>query len=363
MTYIFILILTLFLANFSLRISDSNNDIVSYAFKQNYLIIIFISLFISIRYEVGTDWQGYVDHYNFLSNTSMSYNLQNFEFGYYYLAYFFSNLGLSYQFFFFFIALLTWFFLKNSFDRKFFPYFIFILFTSGLFFWSLSGIRQFVALSIFTFSIQYLRERNLKIYLLLVFISYLFHQSSLVLILFYFIPFFKDFGRNSIVFIFLITNIPILFKQFDFSSTYLRNFIDYFGVIDRYSSYVNQERVFTAELSELGFGFWAFQILTLVLLWYGYNLKHINKNYLTVYNIFALGAILFNFFYDFELVNRILIYPKMSMIYLYSILFYYWHRDSNYNIHFLTIGLSFVIYFFALIIRSASECCPYNFLF
>ena len=362
MIYIFLLILSIFLTNFSSRILASNTGIASVVFKNNIPFITLISFFIAIRYNVGTDWQGYVDHYYYLYYNDVPFNFQNFEIGYYLLANFFSNLKFSYQLFFFVVSIITWGFLTKSIEKNKLPFFIFCLFSLGLFFWSLSGIRQFISLAIFCFSLRFLHERNFIIYFLLVFISYLFHQSSLILILIYLIPFSKDYGKSFFISLFIITNIPIVFKQFDFSLSFLGYFVDFFSLVARYAKYVDQGRFFISELNEIGVGFWAFQLITFVLLWYGYSLKTKDKLYLTVYNIFAVGSIFFNIFYDFELVGRILIYPKIAMVYLFSVLLFYWSNDKKFINHYIITILLFVIYFIALIQRSASECCPYNFL-
>ena len=118
---------------------------------QYFLSLVIISIIVGYRYNVGVDWDGY--RIAFIDSKNLTFEDNSFELGYFTISKIINLLGFSYQQFFFLINLITWYFIFKSIPKKLLFYFIFFLFCTEFFFWSMNGIRQFTAISIFLFSI------------------------------------------------------------------------------------------------------------------------------------------------------------------------------------------------------------------
>ena len=78
--------------------------------------------------------------------------------------------------------------------------FAIVLFLGLWFFFSFTYLRQVLAASVAWFAIKYVVERNLKKYLIVVFIAASFHSSAILLFPLYFIPI-KKFKKKKILFV------------------------------------------------------------------------------------------------------------------------------------------------------------------
>lgn len=82
-----------------------------------------------------------------------------------------------------------------------------ILFLGLWFFFSFTYLRQVLGASIVWLSIKYVSERNLKMFLIMVFIGFSFHNSAIMLLPLYFIPI-RTFDKKKIV---LVMGILLMF--------------------------------------------------------------------------------------------------------------------------------------------------------
>lgn len=148
------------------------------------LIFVLMLLLVSLRHEVGTDWDAYYDFYTRVRST------ENVEVGYSFLNNVFSDLGLHYNIFIFVInaialTLMFCFLNRNTLLLSIGA----LIFFSDLFLYlNLSGIRQGIALSITCFSINFAIQRKLFYFLVCISLAACFHFTAVVFLIVYFLP-------------------------------------------------------------------------------------------------------------------------------------------------------------------------------
>lgn len=81
--------------------------------------------------------------------------------------------------------------------------FALILFLALMFFFTFTYLRQILAVSISWLAIQYIIDRKIKKFLLVVAIAFLFHNSALILLPFYFLPV-KKYNAQSVIIIMIV---------------------------------------------------------------------------------------------------------------------------------------------------------------
>lgn len=331
------------------------------------LILIIFSIFIGFRYDVGVDWQGYVTDYIWLTSSSeFNYFDQYYEIGYYTINWFAGLLNLGHQGVFLFMAFISWYFYFKSVPKNIIPLFIFFIFVDEYFFWGMNGVRQFAAMAIWVYSIKYIIDKNLKYFLLTVIFASVFHLSSIFLIVFYIFPFERMYNLYIWVIAYVLSLIVVFF--IDLSVIY--NNLDFFvlalsddiGTVERYARYAESGRL-TAQETSLGLGF-IFKIVINIMIiilsksWIKRQPKY--KPYLV---LFFIGAILFNIFYEFQLINRLshyfLIFRPLLLAFIVR---YYWVYMKD-----RLLGPSLMILYFIIFVAAmygnSNMCCPYQFQF
>jgi hypothetical protein len=344
------------------RIYDPNRLNVLYA-----LILIVLSFLIGFRFEVGVDWEGYVnDYFKLTSSQSFSYFDQYYELGYYTLNWLVGILNLGYQWVFFTMALISWYFYFKSVPKYIIPLFTFFLFADEYFFWGMNGVRQFAAMAIWVFSIKFIINKNLKLFLLSVFGASLFHSSSILFLPFYFIPYDRLYNQFVWTIIYVISVIVVFFLDLSVIYQNLDLLVlalsDDIGTVERYARYAETGRL-TAEQTSLGLGF-AFKLLVnflIIILSKSWIKRQPQlKPYLV---LFLIGSILFNIFYEFQLINRLthyfLIFRPLVLAY---IVYHFWVIKKDRIIAPTLVVLYFIIYL-AAIYGNSNMCCPYQIVF
>jgi len=140
----------------------------------------FLFILSFIRWKTGTDWETY----NVFFDASIDWNIESeFEWGFARINEVVKILFDNYTVLLFILAIILFFFQSTAL-LKFSPYPV----TSLLFLWSISFaniffVRQSIATAILFFSIKYIRERKLFNFLLCLFVAMLFHRTSLIFLL------------------------------------------------------------------------------------------------------------------------------------------------------------------------------------
>ncbi len=160
------------------------------------------------------------------------------------------------------------------------PFMSFLLFvTLGYFFFSLTGIRQALAIAVTLFAYKYLNERKLVPFIILVLIATLFHSSALVFLIAYPVMFVKKVGWKQIA--------AILFALFSayFLSAQFKAFIALLGWSDSVS--LSAGKNVTLNIS----GFLIQLVIFLFCLYFKKNLLAEDKQTSVLYNLLFMGVV------------------------------------------------------------------------
>lgn len=184
--YIYIALVLLCSFNGALmdKFYNKNNKHLKYLLCITFMLLFAVS---ALRYEVGKDYTNtYVLSYERIvagmKNVRMDIAV---KFIYRLMAMLHANA----QWIFIITSfIINWFACKSIMTQSLNCKMSFWIYLCGTFyFFSMNGVRQAVAMMIFYYSFRYIRERNLKMYLILNGVGFLFHSSAILFIPLYFI--------------------------------------------------------------------------------------------------------------------------------------------------------------------------------
>lgn len=285
--------------------------------KKSFFILF---LFLSLRYDFGNDYKGYLDNYLILGGLDDDeFYFRVNEVGWVYINFFFKRLfGLPG--FHLLIALVSGFncFVAYRFFRKYLPkeyYFfalaLYILEPNNVFVLS-SAIRQSIAVSFFLISVDYLIRKKYLYYFLIVLIGSLFHTTILVfipLVIFNIVRWRIRLIYIIVLFIalfFLITRSAELFSQLDLLFT-----LSDFG----YQSYTTEGQ----DLQRIGLGFILSLIIFFIVFYYNRNSTEDTRN--TIVKFVLLSALFLVLGLVLNMTARLnyYIFPIVIIAYVYTI--------------------------------------------
>ncbi len=187
--------------------------------------------------SVGSDTGAYSGLYNVFSQESLfaGYNY-NMEIGYRALNKFLGNLNVDFFGFqilysAFVYVILAQFIGKYS---KNIAFSVFIFITFRLFFFSMTGIRQMIAIVILINSVKYIEKRQPVRYITAAILASLFHLSAIISVVLYFLPF-KRLDFKGLLKITLIT-VPAYFAANIFIGAFMSVFPKYAHYVSRMES-------------------------------------------------------------------------------------------------------------------------------
>jgi transmembrane protein EpsG len=332
----------------------------------NYWIaILLISIVVGVRYNVGADWHGYYSYYrSFQFGGTLEYKYQRLEIGYYLINRIGSLINLSYQLLFLLIAMSSWIFVFKAFPKKIIPLFIFYLFCDEYFFWSMNGVRQFFAITIFLFALKYVIKRDFIKYVFLLLIASLIHNSVLLFIILYFIPFQKLYNQKVWYFIIIISFFVSqsgLFLQL--ISSYLPLLLDNFSVFSKYSHFINTDKFAFDKTYSIGLGFYVRNAVSLIILYFSRNIINRVPESRLYFILFFIGVVVSNIFLTIIVIERLNMYFLILRDFSLAIITYYYWRDNKY----ILVPIALLMLYFALFINaifvSSNMCSPYDFRF
>ncbi len=332
---------------------------------QHFVALLVISFIVGFRYEVGVDWAGYKEGFEYIkARPHLHFYDQYMEIGFFYVNKIVASFNLSYVWLFFIMAFISWFFFFKAVPKFLLPLFIFFLFTDEHFFWGMNGVRQFAAMSIWLVSIKYILDRKLLKYFLLLLLASLFHRSVLLLLPFYFIPYFKL--NKKYLWICLFLGSLVIGSSNAFVNL-IENLILWLGqkieIIGLYVRYIDSNKLAINEETQLGFGF-LFKILVnlLIILLSGKVIKKYPKT--TIYFVlFFLGTILFNLSYNIQLLGRINNYFLIIRPIILAILVWYFWKNPKYRTVLVVFCMLYFLLFLRAIYNSSNMCTPFTFSF
>jgi len=180
----------------------SNNK--KYSHKTLFLVIFLFFILSFIRWETGTDWEAYYQTFTRIETPWKSFydDYSNFEPGFMILYHIAKTLSNSYTMMLFIEGFIIYVCLFKSLKR----YSIYPLYSLLMFYaMSLAGIffvRQNIAVCILLCSIPYILKKEKYKFLLIVFIAFLIHRTSIVFLIAY--PLFHKYYKIKTIF-FIIT--------------------------------------------------------------------------------------------------------------------------------------------------------------
>lgn len=254
-------------------------------------VFLFILFFCGIRFFVGNDYSNYVLGFFYIRQYET--NVWFWEPFYYILNYILRNCFGGYIYVFFIASFISYFFLfRVLIEEKIMKWGIFFIFTLGILIFMNNGIRQGVAISIFIYSLKFVKENKFFSYCLCLVFAAGFHFSVLTLFPFYFLKNIR-FSSYMWVGLLIVTFILQYFGIFHVIFMKLISYIPFYGesFLDRAEDFV------TDQAFGLGILFKFFLALSVAIFY-----KKINSPfYVTLY---LFGAVLDNIFTGMALFER-----------------------------------------------------------
>ncbi len=316
-------------------------------YKYYNVIFAIVAFIICFGYMCGSDWRAYEEIYT-------SYNSPNgvdFWWRFLYVEPFYLLLNvignvLHLDFWIFYIALKLLIYYKIVYIlKKFCPANLVLLaFTFYLGFWGIMNFidisfRNMIAVYCFLCSIEHLLNKNLFKYLLWVLVATLFHYSSLILIVFYFLLN-RTYSTRNIVVCFVLANIVLLRTDYIFELiNHVFSFVP--AIVHKVENYTTGEEAMTTGAGELlSFGYILHVFFFILIL---FSRRQIER--------LQYGSFLFNVSIIFVFIFRIglttLIFSRLQLFisYFYAIVIAYliYSFASKFRLLY-----SFLIFFIAL---------------
>lgn len=301
----------------------------------------------SLRYEVGTDFNTYIDMYNAIKNL----NINNVEL----LFSFFCKIAIALgnvQYMFAIYSALTIIFVYKALEYNKDKYSLSLMFFLYLFLHfatSFNIIRQALAVAIVFYSYRYLTEKDLKKFVFWILFASLVHKTSLIFLPIYFIVPKNKISKIQVIQVIAIMIIMLVVLNFKTLLQYLTNF----SMFEKYTIYINPMK---AENKSL--------ILKLILLCVFLCFRNQLKTYEPKNNIyiilFIIGVILeFTGFFS-AFVKRIAMYFTISEIYLISCLPKIFNKKDRSIIVLLIFCYSISIFIIVFYIKGQADIIPYK---
>lgn len=348
LVYIIMLTISCFGCFLADKVKIKSNKIIAF-------IIAFLPIFLvsAVRFEVGQD---YIDTYIYTFNkVLMGATNIRIDFGFLCLNRIIVFLGGSYQWVFIISSfIINIFICKSIFNKsnnKLLSMFIYICGT--LFFFSLNGIRQTMALALFYYSLRYIETNNTKRYLLINVVGALFHASALLFLPLYFILS-KRISTKIKLFIimFIIIIMPI-------SISLIQNFL----LTTKYSMYITNGAYNPLEAINVST---VVNILLFTAYEYTFHTKKTNEKEFNIYdNIHFIGVIVSLFITQISLALRVFMYFRyiefLSVPYIISKIGF---KKRNYQIVVIIICILYFVYFLhGVYIENGNNVLPYKSIF
>lgn len=263
-------------------------------YKHGLKVSVFtIFTFLALRFDYGNDYPGYLSFFleiNSYKNIDFKYvNIKGFEYGWLFLNLLFGKLFGKIGFFVLTAALAAFTSITlYKFIKKYVPsqYFWFAIFYYVFNFETMlilcSAMRQAVAITFFILAFDYLANKKLAKYLVLILIASMFHSSAIYLLLLYMINIVNiRVNKTQIVLLLVVFASAMTYQQFvklqlfEFTSVVL----NFYSIYDK------------GEFGEISFGL-GFAINLIILLTTLYILSTIKSNRSKLYSIIIVTSIL-----------------------------------------------------------------------
>lgn len=296
---------------FRVKIFSNDYNLVktNYIICFSFFIIMFLFSF-SKPVLIDTDAYRYTELYNNIRiNGFIPTYLEVTEFGYLKLNQAFSYANVDHKVFFSLISsfqlLIYVFFIKKlKLEIKLTSWFFFFLFTLGYYNWSLNGIRQALAIVIFTYSIRYIINKSFIKYLACLVFASLFHKTVIIMLPLYFIRNLR-FSQFGLIIIYTISVLSIFI--FSGSTNALQNIISVLN-IDDLNVYLNSDILnVDDERTSSGLGVVIRVLFGFIIINNSIAIINYTKSNI-FFNLYFISQVLLNVFYGVEAISRFTTY-------------------------------------------------------
>lgn len=282
-------------------------------------LITLLFLVSALRYNVGQDYEHWVEVYNWILNGEPAGNYV--EIGYRYLNKLIQLVPFfnAYVLFFITSAFIIFGFgylIYKNVEKKYWFLAVFMFICSGIFFASLNLVRQYIAVVITTFGIIFLKKNKYIWFIISIILAALFHTSALVMIVF--LPFyllFRNQRHNKVL-------IAIYVLSLIFMIVDLRQILEYlaFLIPERWKWYLQSdfltERNFSAITKQL-----VPNLLLIFLLIKRKQVIEMNKENDIYILMLFIDVIITNCFYGVLVLLRLSYFFDISLIFIVPIIF------------------------------------------
>lgn len=330
---------------------------------KHLIALLILSVVVGFRYKVGGgDWEGYKYWFEYFSNyPNIKFSEQYFEPGFFYINKIIGILGAPYQLMFLIVAFISWFFIFKSVPKIILPLFIYFLFVDEFFFWSMNGVRQFVAISIFIYSVKFIISKDIYKFFLVIFVASLFHYTALLLLPLYFFPFDKKFNPNfwGLLFVLslLFAKTPFLIDGLELLFLKLSRIIPLFST---YIHYFEGQHYEVRQFGGTGLGYCFRILITIFILFFSKRiiLRYPDTKFFII--LFMIGAVVNNLFFSIQIIGRFNNYLIIMRTVVLAIIVYDLLQSKKESIFAIGIIILFFMLFLTYIYNSSNMCSPYN---
>lgn len=209
-----------------------------------WLGIMLYTVIVGVRWNVGVDWESYLDLYETIKLHNETWLSKTVEYGFIFIMKVVAYYNLHYSFFFGFCGLLQVFFVALVFkdNPKAYAYAALVMIFGDYFFASMTLVRQWIPVCFFLWFSHFIVKKKPLWFLLCVCLAVSVHKTAILVLPFYLLAFDKsDWTKRKLVFLLLLGSIVLGY------TTFLLNYISKSGGIALLMDYEN----YSARLSEL----------------------------------------------------------------------------------------------------------------
>ncbi|MFA0623167.1 EpsG family protein [Vibrio breoganii] len=347
--YIIIYGLSPFIALFLVNYSNKNEDVINPT-SVKYLFTISAIFLLSFVRDINFthDFRWYYDFYNYYyENGSRLPGFKANEILWEKLNEIAAVLRLPPLVFFSILSSITVFLFIEGMSyfnvNRWFIFLVFIL--TGTYFWTLSGLRQALAIGIVYYSFRFLVKRQLVYYVASIVLAAGFHISAIIAI-----PLYSMYGLNyHRIKLLSVYALSIVTSYISFASDILNasilNIMQLLPLFDKYAFSYSDALVAEEHRTSSGLGVIIFQLINLLLI---FEARPTSKSQIFILNFYFIFEILSNLFPSIGAINRIVIYGSFILPIVISIVIENNNKFSRGVYHLLFICAFAILFFISL---------------
>ncbi|WP_313247734.1 EpsG family protein [Sporosarcina ureae] len=272
------------------------------------MILSFVSGF---RYDVGTDFLGYISYFNMIEN-GIDIPVEK---GFVFLNVLISKMGLNSQALFLVMSILTMFFFINGMKYystiiHFYKPLVYVAFLIFIYFSSFNGIRQSLAAAILFYASRYIIEKRLILFGMWTLIAMQFHFSSILFLLLFFVVG-KSYSKKIMLIVLLASFMLVKLNMVSEILIYINNNLSYLDVGGYLSNYLYDGY----NLRDVSYGI-VFYINILIISMFIIMKNNIidNRTELIVFNLFYIYNLIGILSMDVPALTRLMLYFPIYMV-------------------------------------------------